>query len=133
MALKTQPTDASVPAFLAALESEQRRTDSETLIELMREATGAEPVLWGTNIVGFGSYTYTYASGQTGDWMQVAFAPRKDRVTLYLNSLSNHTDLLERLGKHTRGGGCLHLKKLSDADPEVLRELIQRSVAATRG
>ena len=131
MELKTKLTDASVDAFLAALESDARRADCAIVSELMQEATGAEPKLWGTNIVGFGTYRYKYASGREGDWMQVAFAPRKQHVTLYLTGIQKQTDLLEKLGKHTLSGGCLHIKKLADVDLEVLKELITRGVEAT--
>ncbi len=132
MELKTKLTDASVEAFLAALESDARRADCAIVSELMQAATGAEAKLWGTNIIGFGSYRYKYASGREGDWMQVAFAPRKQHVTLYLTGIQKQTDLLEKLGKHTLSGGCLHIKKLADVDLEVLKELIARGVAATR-
>ena len=129
MELKTKVTDASVDAFLATLDNDARRADCAIVSELMRQATGAAPKLWGTNMIGFGSHRYRYASGKEGDWMQVAFAPRKDKVTLYLMGMDENAELLAKLGKHTRGGGCLHLKKLADVDMDVLKELIQRSVA----
>ena len=128
MELKTKVSDASVPKFLDAIDNETRRSDSQTVSTLMQAATGAEPKLWGTNIIGFGSYRYQYASGQQGDWMRVGFAPRKLHVTLYLNGIKQQTDLLEKLGKHTLQGGCLHIKKLADVDLDVLKELIQRAV-----
>lgn len=132
MELKTKLTDASVDAFLATLDNDMRRADSEIVSELMQEATGAEPKLWGTNIVGFGTSRIKYANGKEADWLQIAFAPRKDRVTLYLKGMDENAELLAKLGKHSRGGGCLHIKKLADVDLDVLKELIGRSVAATR-
>ncbi|MBB6052962.1 DUF1801 domain-containing protein [Armatimonas rosea] len=129
MELKTKVSDASVDAFLATLDSELRRADSEVVSELMQAATGAEAKLWGTNIIGFGHYRYKCSKGKPTDWMQIAFAPRKDKVTLYLMGMDENAELLSRLGKHTRGGGCLHIKKLSDVDIDVLKELIERSVA----
>ena len=129
MELKTKLTDASVDAFLATLDSDARRADSGIVSELMQAATGAEPKLWGTNIVGFGTSRIKYANGKEADWLQVAFAPRKDKVTLYLMGMDENAELLAKLGKHTRGGGCLHIKKLADVDTDVLKELIQRSVA----
>ncbi|WP_309690032.1 DUF1801 domain-containing protein [Armatimonas sp.] len=132
MELKTKISDASVTEHLDALDNETRRADCQTLSVLMQEATGSEAKLWGTNIIGFGSYRYKYASGREGDWMQVAFAPRKLHVTLYLTGIKENTDLLEKLGKHSLSGGCLHIKKLADVDLDVLKELIGRSVT-TRG
>ena len=129
MELKTKLTDTSVDAFLALLDSDARRADSEIVSELMQEATGAEARLWGTNLIGFGHYRYKCSTGKPTDWMQVSFAPRKDKVTLYLMGMDENAELLARLGKHTRSGGCLHLKKLADVDLDVLKELIQRSVA----
>jgi hypothetical protein len=81
---KTQPTDASVDAFLDAIEDPQRREDSRAICDLMAEETGEPPRMWGDSIVGFGSYRYSYASGRQGDWMALGFAPRKGRLTLYL-------------------------------------------------
>lgn len=133
MELKTKASDASVSEFLDALDNETRRADCQTLSVLMQEATGSEAKLWGTNIIGFGSYPYKYASGKVGIWMQVAFAPRKPHVTLYLKGITQHTNLLEKLGKHTLSGGCLHIKKLADVDIDVLKELIQHSVAYSPG
>jgi hypothetical protein len=132
MELKTKLTNASASAFLDALDNETRRTDCQTLSKLMQEATGAEPKLWGTNIVGFGTSRIKYASGKEADWLQIAFAPRKPHVTLYLTGVKEQTELLEKLGKHTLSGGCLHIKKLADVDADVLKELIGRAVAATR-
>jgi hypothetical protein len=125
--LKTKPTDASVADFIAGIENEQRRTDCEALLALMREIIGGEPKLWGTNIVGFGSKRYKYASGREGDWFRAGFSPRKTHTTLYaFLSLDEQSDLLEKLGKHTHGQSCLHFKKLADLDWNVLKELIAR-------
>jgi hypothetical protein len=127
--LRTQKTGASVSVFLEGVENEQVRADSQALLTLMKEITGAEPALWGTNIVGFGEYHYQYESGREGDWFVMGFSPRKKHVTLYLvHGLAAHEELLEKLGKHTKGGSCLHLKKLSDADPDVLDALLRRSL-----
>ncbi len=132
--LKTKATEASVEDFLAGIEEEQVRTDSQKLLGLMAEMTGAKPKLWGTNIIGFGDYHYKYASGCEGDWFQMGFAPRKKHITLYIiEALENHQDLLSKLGKHTNGKSCLHLKRLSDADPDVLRELLMRSLQMHSG
>lgn len=128
---KTQPTTANAWDYIAALPDPQRRQDCQAVAELMQEVSGDEPVVWGEGMVGFGKYAYKYASGRTGEWPKVGFASRKDTITLYFTGyLENHTDLLERLGKYKVGKGCLYIKRLSDVDPGVLRELVERSVAA---
>ena len=132
MALKTQPTDADAHAFLAAIDDPRRREDGETVCRLMEDVTGERPVMWGETIVGFGSYRYRYESGREGDWMAVGFAPRKDRITLYLmDGFGEYEPLLERLGRHAKGKSCLHIKRLADVDTDVLRELVERSYRVT--
>ncbi len=127
--LKTQPTDADVPAFLDAIEDERKRADALAVCALMAEVTGEPPVLWGPSIVGFGSYDYVYASGQSGSWPLAGFSPRKTALTLYVMSGFDGAEaLLTRLGKHKVGKSCLYLKRLSDVDLEVLRELVTASV-----
>jgi uncharacterized protein DUF1801 len=127
--LKTKETDADVRSFLASVADPVRRADSFTLVELMEGVTGEPPKLWGTSIVGFGSYHYKYASGHEGDACLTGFSPRKNELTLYIGSggFENHNDLLAKLGKHKTGKGCLYIKKLADVDLGVLRELVRRS------
>ena len=98
--MKTQENDQSVDAFLQQVEDEKRRRDCYTVVEIMREAAGAEPRMWGDSIVGFGKYRYKYASGREGDWMLVGFSPRKDNLTLYIMAgFEQYEGLLARLGK----------------------------------
>ena len=131
--LKTRPTDASVEAFLDAVEDERKRSDARVVAGMMAEITGATAVMWGSSIVGFGSYHYRYASGREGDFLETGFSPRKRALTLYVMAgFSEYDDLLDRLGKHTTGKSCLYVKRLSDIDLDVLRELLQRSVAHIR-
>ena len=126
---KTQPTDADVDAFLDAVENDRRREDSRVLLELMREVTGEEPVMWGPSIVGFGRYHYRYESGREGDWFLAGFAPRKSNLVVYIMSgFPRHAELMEKLGKHRTGSSCLYINKLDDVDLDVLRELVRRSV-----
>lgn len=126
---KTQPTDASVDAFLDAVDNERRRRDARAVLELMREVTGEEPVMWGDSIVGFGEYHYAYDSGREGDWFLAGFAPRKSNLVVYVMSgFPRHAELMERLGKHRTGSSCLYINKLDDVDLDVLRELVRRSV-----
>ena len=129
--LKTQKNKASVTAFLNSVEDEKRRKDSKAVLKLMKEITGKKPEMWGTSIVGFGSYHYKYASGQEGDWFKVGFSPRKTALTLYImTDLSRYASLMKKLGKYKTGKSCLYIKKLEDVDIDVLRELIEESVKA---
>jgi hypothetical protein len=131
--LKTKKTDASVTGFLDAVEHDRRRRDSFTVLEMMREITGEEPAMWGSSIVGFGSYHYKYASGREGDWPLVGFSPRKQSLTLYIKSgFEEYEVLLTDLGKFRTGKACLYINKLEDVNESVLRELIQHSVAYMR-
>jgi hypothetical protein len=129
--LKTRPETTSVPAFLASIADESRRRDCEAIAALMQEVTGAEPVMWGTSMVGFGQYHYKYDSGREGDWMLVGFSPRKKDITLYLMAgFERFPDLMQRLGKHKTGKSCLYVRKLDDVDSDVLRKLVRSSVDA---
>ncbi len=126
--LKTQANDASVPDFLNAVSDERRRADAHRLDALMRQATGEPPRMWGESIVGYGHYRYRYASGREGEWMLTGFSPRKSNLTVYLMAgFDGYEELLGRLGKFTTGKSCLYLKRLSDVDEGVLRELVRRS------
>lgn len=127
--LKTKPTDDSVEAFLHSVQNKRRREDSFKVLELMKEATGEEPKMWGSSIVGFGSYHFKYASGREGDWMAIGFSPRKQSLTLYImDGFAEYDVLLGELGKHRTGKSCLYINKLDDVDLDVLRDLVQKSV-----
>lgn len=126
--LKTKLNDASPIDFLNTIEDESKRKDAFTIMEMMQESTGAPPKMWGASIIGFGTTRYKYASGQEGDWMKIGFSPRKQNLTLYLGGIDSHGEILERLGKHSCGKGCLYIKKLKDVDVEALRELIAKSI-----
>lgn len=127
---KTVPTNASVEEYLNGVSPETKRQDSFALLQLMEEVTGEEAIMWGSSIVGFGSYHYTYASGRQGDWMVTGFAPRKQALTVYIMpGFDKYDELLAKLGKHSTGKSCLYIKRLSDVDLDVLRELVAQSVA----
>lgn len=128
---KTRKTKASVKDFIDAVDNPQRRDDARAVDRMMHEVTGEKPAMWGPSIVGYGSHTLTYANGTTAPWPIVGFSPRKAALTLYLapEIYATRADLLERLGRHTTGKACLYLKKLSDVDQGVLRELVAASVA----
>lgn len=128
---KTQPTGASVEAFIDGLESERRRDESRRLVEILRDVTGEAPEMWGDKIVGFGRYHYRYASGREGDWMRTGFSPQKRHLSLYLMGGNDaaHADLLERLGPHRTGSGCVYITRLDAIDEGAFRELVQANLA----
>jgi hypothetical protein len=131
--LKTRKTDASVKAFLATVEDSNRRADCEAVSKLMRAATGSPAKMWGTSIVGFGSYDYVYESGRSGSWMICGFSPRKQNLTIYIMSgFTGYPDLMNRLGKYKTGKSCLYIKSLADVDRRILAELINESVKYLR-
>ena len=129
---KTRPTGAKVSDFLASVTDPERREDCGSVVELMRSVTGEEPQMWGSSIVGFGRYRYEYASGRSGEWPVSAFSPRKTDLTLYLvpDYTARFPDLMDKLGKYKTGKSCLYIKRLSDVNVKVLRQLIRQSVAA---
>jgi hypothetical protein len=130
---KTRATNASVAAFLDGIADEQRRADSKAVAKLMQRLTGAKPKLWGTNIVGFGSYRHVYASGRAGDWPLAAFSPRAQALTLYLMpGFADRDPLMAKLGTFKTGKSCLYVKRLADVDLTVLEKLVAKSVDAVR-
>lgn len=130
---KTKANDASVEEFLNAVPDEKKRADSFRLVQIMREETGEEPVMWGDSIVGFGSYHYKYASGREGDAPLIGFSPHKANLALYITSdFDRYGALMDRLGKFTTGKACLYVKRLSDVDEATLRELVRQSVVDMR-
>jgi len=127
--LKTKVNKASVDKFIKSVKDEQTRDDCFKIAEIMQKATKAEPKMWGTSIVGFGTYHYKGASGREGDWFVAGFSPRKQNLTLYImTGFDEYEDLLAKLGKHSTGKACLYIKRLADVDLKVLKELITKSV-----
>jgi hypothetical protein len=124
---KTKPTKLSVSAFIDAISDESRRADAKALVKLMQKASGEKPTMWGQSIIGFGSHHYIYGSGREGDMPVIAFSPRKTATVLY--GLSSSEALLTKLGKHTRGKGCVYIKKLTDVDQKVLETMVAKAVA----
>lgn len=131
---KTRPTGASVTAFLEEIADERRREDCRTIAAWMQTASQAPAEMWGDSIVGFGRYRQRYANGSELDWPAIGFAPRKQDLVLYLADFDGSEALLARLGKHRTSKACLYIKRLSDVDASVLRELIDgtASVMADR-
>jgi len=131
--LKTQKNKASVKAFLESVEHEKRRKDAQAMLKLMKRITGLRPQMWGTSIIGFGSYKYQNTSGRTAEWFLTGFSPRKQALTVYIMSgFSTYDALLKRLGKFKTGRACLYINKLEDIDLSVLEQLITESATYMR-
>lgn len=128
---KTTITDQPAEAFIAAVEPPAKRDDARVLDALFRRVTGETPKMWGPNMIGYGEYCTTYASGRDVHWMRSGFSPRKAKHTLYLMggycddlTAAGHADALARLGKHSVGKSCLYVNKLADIDLAVLEEIV---------
>ncbi len=137
--LKTKVNKASVKKFLSTIKDVEKRNDCIAISLMMEKITKAKPEMWGASIVGFGRRTYTYASGKTGEWMVIGFAPRKQNIALYglkvfimtydgLKEKKGENDFLLKLGKYKEGGGCLYINKLSDINTKELEKIIKLAV-----
>lgn len=132
---KTRPTEVSVASFLNGVADARQRADAFTLLEIMKEATGAPAKMWGPSMVGFGAYHYVYASGHEGDTFLTGFSPRKGALVVYFMAglEERFAAQLKKLGKARTSKGCLYVKKLADVDLDVLREMIQANVTYLAG
>lgn len=133
--LKTKKTTASPVAFVRAVKDPKKRKDAETLLKLMREASGCPPKMWGTSMVGYGQYHYkSERSAQEGDWPLTGFSPRVQSLTVYIMpGFKGLQPLLKKLGKHkVSGGSCIYINKLEDVDLSVLKKIVQQSVREMR-
>ncbi|MDR9398985.1 DUF1801 domain-containing protein [Salibacter sp.] len=128
--MKTKPDKSkSVTEIINQVEKEQKRKDAFEVLEMMKNVTNLEPVMWGDSIIGFGDYHYKYASGREGDWFQIGFSPRKQNIALYIMSgFKQYSELLKNLGKYKKGVSCLYINKLDDIDRDVLQSLMEQSV-----
>lgn len=127
--IKTKPTRASVPAYLKAIADPERRADCMALAALMKKLTGKNAVLWGEHLIGFDSMMQKYANGSEVAWLKLGFASRKAAISIYIScNLDPFTDLLEKLGPHKRGVGCLYVKRLKDIDMRVLEKMMRRAI-----
>ena len=127
--LKTKVNSASVIKFINGVADEQKRKDCFEILKVMKQVTKEEPKMWGSSIVGFGSYHYKGKSGREGDWMLTGFSPRKQNLTLYLmGGFNSQKDLLKKLGKFKTSAGCLYINTLDDIDKKVLKQLVAESV-----
>lgn len=126
---KTKETDADVIEFIESVENPNKRADAYQLLEIFTETSGYPAKMWGTSIIGFGSYHYVYASGHEGDAPLVGFSPRKAKHSLYFaTGDTERTQLLQKFGKHTTGKACVYINKLDDVEVDVLKELITQSI-----
>jgi hypothetical protein len=131
--LKTKATTDSVADFLAKIKDPQCRQDCEVIASLMSAATKSKPIMWGPAIVGFGKSKLKYADGRELDWMQIAFSPRKQNITLYLSlDFDGAHSMMLKLGKYKRAKVCLYIKRLSDVHLPTLRKIIATSVKQSR-
>lgn len=131
--LKTQPTAASVDAFINKVPNETRRRDAKAVLAMMQRVTGEKPKMWGPSIVGFGEHHYKYESGREGDMCMIGFSPRSSATVLYvMPGFEEQQPLLARLGKHKTGGSCLYVTKLEDVDAKVLEAIAAKAWAHMR-
>ena len=131
---KIQPTDVDPAAYIASVEHPVRRSDAETLLDMMTRVTGYPAKMWGPSIIGFGRYHYRYDSGREGDFLLTGFSPRKANLVVYiLPGYDDITEQLARLGKHRVGKSCLYINKLADVDLAVLEEIVTDAVQRMRG
>ena len=128
--IKTKPSSASVEDFINSVKEEQMRKDSFVILEMMKKATGEEPKIWGSSIIGFGDLRIKSPSTtREVDWFRIGFSPRKANISLYLNgNVNRHAAALEKLGKHKTDVGCIYINKLEDVDLKVLKGMIDTSL-----
>lgn len=129
--IKTKQTDADVHEFIETFaNTDQKKQDSFELLKLMQDFTGFEPKMWGPSIIGFGQYHYkSERSRQEGDWPLVGFSPRKAAISLYVHcGCEGQDNMLEGLGKYKMGKSCIYVKKLSDINQDVLKEMMQSTI-----
>jgi hypothetical protein len=130
---KTTATAVTPASFIAKVADAKRRADASALVKIFARATGENAVMWGTAIIGFGSYHYRYDSGREGDMCIAGFSPRASAFAIYvLSGAKTEPALLGKLGKHERGKGCLYIKRLEDVDANILEQLVRTSSAHTR-
>nr|WP_309098768.1 DUF1801 domain-containing protein [Fredinandcohnia onubensis] len=127
--LKTKENDSSVIEFIESVEKPKKKEDAYKLLDIFTETSGYPAKMWGTSIIGFGSYHYKYASGHEGGAPLVGFSPRKAKISLYFaTGDTKREELLERFGKHTTGKACVYINKIADIDIDVLKMLITQSI-----
>jgi hypothetical protein len=130
---KTKPTKQSATAFLNKIQDPQLREDCLALLKMMQSVSKEKPVMWGSAIIGFGTYHYVYESGREGDTIVIGFSPRKQNISIYMMcGLNKVKDELANLGKHQTGKGCLYIKSLNDVNKAVLKKLLAKAFKEMR-
>ena len=129
--LKTKKSDASVEKFIAGIGEKARREDAAALVAFLKKVTKAEPKMWGSAIIGFGSTVLTYPSGRMLDWFPIGFSPRKAATVIYFNKkYDKFADDVKKLEGAKLGGGCVYIKKLDEIDLKVLKTMVERTIGA---
>ncbi|KIT15624.1 DUF1801 domain-containing protein [Jannaschia aquimarina] len=124
--------EAEATAFLAA-QPPPRDAECARLDAVFRDVTGFAPRLWGSAMIGYGSYDYIYESGRSGTCFATGFAPRARGLSVYI--LPGYADcgpILQRLGPHREGKACLNISSLDRIDEAALRDLIQAGLRDLR-
>jgi hypothetical protein len=131
---KTKPTSESVTAFLNKIENSQLKDDCFAIVKMMQTISKTKPVMWGSSIIGFGTFHYVYESGREGDTVVIGFSPRKQNITFYImHGMEKVKDDLPKLGKYKTGGGCLYIKSLSDVNLTVLKKILTKAYKNVKG
>ncbi len=126
---KTVANDGSVQGFLDGVKDDQKREDSYKILDMMQQLSGYQPTMWGSSIIGFGEYHYKYDSGREGDMCRIGFSPRVQNISIYIMpGYQDFDEELSRLGRHKKGKACLYIKRLSDVDEAVLKEIMQKGL-----
>lgn len=121
-------TKKDVQVHIGEIESPSRKAEAKLLLDLFKEVTGKEPKIWGQSIIAYGKYKYQRKNGDEFEWFNAGFNPGKSRISIYvMYDINKESELLEKLGKHKTGKGCLYINKLTDVDLEVLKEIIRKS------
>lgn len=126
---KTKETKLDPIEFIQSIEDEVKRNDCMIIYNLFKDIIGVDAKMWGESIIGFGTHHFKYESGREGDWFIAGFSPRKQNITLYMQSyIDTEDDIWSKLGKFKHGKACLYIKKLSDIQLNILEEIIKKSM-----
>lgn len=126
--LANSETDKNVDEFIEAVKHKTRKSDAKILLKVLKEMTGVEPKIWGVSIIGFGKYTYQRKNGDEYEWFNVGFSPGKAHLSVYvMYDINEEQELLNQLGPHKTGKGCLYIKKLEDVNMDILKKILGKS------